>query len=116
VFVSELQGVFRTSDGGRTWTEADGKFPVHPFGQNVATNLAIDPHAPAAVYASGSWGVYRTVNGGRAWYPIVGGLPPFAFQSTSYPSDAGLLAVDPQQAGKIYGGTLATGIYTYTAQ
>ncbi len=116
LYVSELQGVFRTTDAGRTWTEADGKLPVHPVGQNVAPNLAIDPHAPATVYASGYWGVYRTVNGGRTWYPIVGGLPPFAFQSTTYPSDAGLLVVDPQQAGKIYGGTLATGIYTYTAR
>jgi photosystem II stability/assembly factor-like uncharacterized protein len=116
VLVSELQGVFRTTDGGRTWSEADGKLPVYPFGQYAATNLAIDPHAPATVYASGSWGVYRTVNGGRTWYPIVGGLPPFAFQSTSHPGDGGLLVVDPQQAGKIYAGTLATGIYTYTAQ
>ncbi|HXO42455.1 MAG TPA: hypothetical protein VN999_13460 [Thermoanaerobaculia bacterium] len=116
VFVSELQGVFRTTDGGRAWTEADGKPSVHSLGQNVAINLVIDPHHPATVYASDSWGVYRTTNGGRAWYPIVGGLPPFAFQSTSYPSDAGVLVIDPQQAGKIYGGTLATGIYTYTAQ
>jgi len=115
VLVSELQGVFRTSDGGRTWSEADGKLPVHPFGQNVAANLAIDPRHPATAYASGNWGVYRTVNGGRAWYPIVGGLPPFAFQSTSDSIGAGLLIVDPQQPGKIYGGTLATGIYTYTS-
>lgn len=116
VFVSELQGVFRTSDGGRTWIEADGKLPVHALGQTVATNLAVDPHDPATVYATGSWGVYRTANGGRSWYPIVGGLPPFAFQSTVYPSDVGSLVVDPQQRGKIYGGTLATGIYTYTVR
>lgn len=119
VFVSEAQGVFRTTDGGRTWTEADGRWPIRgTVSPPAATNLALDPHNPAIVYASGDWGVYRTSNSGQTWYPIVGGLPPFAFLSSPFPTevDVGFLLVDPVQDGKIYGGTLATGIYTYTVR
>ncbi|HXO43294.1 MAG TPA: hypothetical protein VN999_17720 [Thermoanaerobaculia bacterium] len=112
VFVSGPRGVFRTSNGGRTWTKANGRLPAHSF----HSNLAIDPHHPATVYASGSWGVYRTIDDGQSWSPIVGGLPLFAFESNDTPIAAGWLLVDPQQPGKIYGGTLYTGIYTYTAQ
>jgi len=112
VFVSGPRGVFRTSDGGHTWTKANGRLPAHSY----HSNLAIDPHNPATVYASGSWGVYRTIDDGQSWSPIVGGLPPFAFESNDTPIAAGWLLVDPQHPGKLYGGTLYTGIYTYTAR
>jgi photosystem II stability/assembly factor-like uncharacterized protein len=112
VFVSGPRGVFRTSDGGHTWTKANGRLPAHSF----HSNLAIDPHNPATVYASGGWGVYRTIDDGQSWSPIVSGLPPFAFESNDSPVASGWLLVDPQHPGKLYGGTLYTGIYTYTAR
>ncbi|MBV8202712.1 MAG: hypothetical protein JOZ15_19010 [Acidobacteria bacterium] len=71
------------------------------------TALAIDPQAPANVYAGGSFGVYRSSNGGRTWHPLNGGLPNFAH---------GQLVVDPHQSGKLYATTDSSGIYTYTVQ
>ena len=113
VFVSQDLGVFRTTDGGRTWIELDHKLPIQPRDLFAAANaLAIDPHVPAIVYAAGEWDVYRSANGGQSWYPIVGGQPPVAFE----PLAGGMLVVDPRQPGKLYAGTLDTGIYTYTVQ
>jgi len=112
VFVSVLKGVFRTTDGGKSWVEADRKLPLNGFGGVNARILAIDPHAPANLYATGDFGVYRSANGGQTWQPIVAGLPPYAFFSTG-PS-TGVLVVDPQQPRKLYAGTIAASIYTYT--
>ena len=114
VFVSVLQGVFRTTDGGKSWVKADHKLPLNGYGGVNARILAIDPHAPAIVYATGDFGVYRSANGGQTWQPIVGGLPPYAFFSTG-PS-TGVLVLDPQQSSKLYAGTIAASIYTYTVR
>jgi len=107
VFASGTNGVFLTTDGGRTWSERDHKLPIEPFSNTSAQALAIDPRTPATVYAGGGFGVYRSTNGGLAWYPVNGGLPDFY---------NGLLVLDPQQAGKLYAGTFASGFYTYTVQ
>jgi photosystem II stability/assembly factor-like uncharacterized protein len=114
VFVSVLQGVFRTTDGGKRWVKADYKLPLNGYGGVNARILAIDPHAPANVYATGDFGVYRSANGGQTWHPIVAGLPPYAFYSTG-PS-TGVLVLDPQQSNKLYAGTIAASIYTYTVR
>jgi hypothetical protein len=114
VFVSELQGVFRTTDGGKSWVEADRTLPLNGWSGVNARILVIDPHAPANVYATGDFGVYRSANGGQTWHPIVGGLPPYAFFSTG-PS-TGVLVLDPQQSRKLYAGTIAASIYTYTVR
>ncbi|HYL05853.1 MAG TPA: hypothetical protein VE075_07425, partial [Thermoanaerobaculia bacterium] len=114
VFASVIKGVFRTTDGGKSWVEADRKLPLNGYGGVNARILAIDPHAPANVYATGDFGVYRSANGGQTWQPIVAGLPPYAFFSTG-PS-TGVLVVDPQQSRKLYAGTIAASIYTYTVR
>jgi hypothetical protein len=114
VFLSGERGLYRTIDGGKTWIEVDRRLPVE-LG-TVAISLAIDPRRPATVYAAGAFGVYRSTDGGLRWSPLNDGLPdfPFAFDFDS-PLN-GLLVLDPRQPGKLYAGTLATGIYTYTVQ
>jgi photosystem II stability/assembly factor-like uncharacterized protein len=114
VFASVIQGVFRTTDGGKTWVKADHKLPLNGYGGVNARLLAIDPHAPAILYATGDFGVYRSANFGQTWHPIVSGLPPYAFYSTG-PS-TGVLVLDPQQPNKLYAGTIAASIYTYTVR
>ena len=59
---SPARGVYRTSDGGRTWAHtlfADNDTP--------AVDLAADPARPDIVYASLTNGLYRSDDGGQAW-------------------------------------------------
>ena len=82
------RGVFRTADGGRTWTKVLYKDP-----DTGAIDLAADPREPQVVYAAlyqarrtpweqyppdegpGS-GLYKSTDGGATWTPLTGhGLP-----------------------------------------
>jgi photosystem II stability/assembly factor-like uncharacterized protein len=69
--------LWRTRDGGQTWTEASRGIP--PRGRIEA--LAVDPRAPRTAYASvfvprgNRTGLYKTVNGGDSWRLIRTSLP-----------------------------------------
>jgi photosystem II stability/assembly factor-like uncharacterized protein len=85
---NDERGVYKTTDGGRTWTKSlavqvDGK----PIG---AVDVAMDPRNANVLYAAtydkvrrpwtfaeggpGS-GIYKTTNAGRTWTKLAGGLP-----------------------------------------
>lgn len=74
---NEERGVFRTSDGGRTWTKS-----LYVSDHTGAIDLVMDPVDSRTLYAS-AWqmvsgpesGVYRTRDGGRTWTKLAGGLP-----------------------------------------
>src|SRR5213080_1749531 len=83
---NEERGVYRTTDGGKTWTRVLGK------DENTgAVALALDPADPQTVYAvlwearqgpweNGSWqgpgsGLYKSSDGGATWRPLTRGLP-----------------------------------------
>ena len=82
------RGVFRTSDGGATWTKVLDKGP-----EVGAIDLSIEPEDPEVLYAA-MWnahrppwsqyppiggpgsGIYRSKDAGRNWAPVTGhGLP-----------------------------------------
>ncbi len=85
---NEERGVFRSNDGGATWTR------ILYRGENTgAVDLAFDPKNPDIVYAvlwearQGPWengeyqgagsGLYRSSDGGATWTQLRGGLPGF---------------------------------------
>ncbi len=88
---------------------------VGPDGGNVFA-LAIDPHAPATIYAgtgggahrfnsAGGGGVFKTTNGGASW----------AGAGTGLPGDAVLsLAIDPFTSTTVYAGTRSRGVWKST--
>jgi photosystem II stability/assembly factor-like uncharacterized protein len=79
------RGVFRTTDGGKTWSQV---LKANP--DTGATDLVIDPTNPRILYA-GMWhhgrkpwfvtsggeggGVYKSTDGGDTWRKLEGGLP-----------------------------------------
>ncbi len=82
------RGVYRTRDGGRSWTRV-----LHVNDDAGAVDLAIDTHAPHIVYAAmwqarrGPWsfttrgpasGLYRSEDGGATWTDLARnpGFPP----------------------------------------
>jgi len=70
-------GVFRSDDGGITWTHLTNGLP-----DLSATDLASDPADPSTLYAAigrifgdPDNGIYKTTDGGASWSKLAGGLP-----------------------------------------
>jgi photosystem II stability/assembly factor-like uncharacterized protein len=83
---NEERGVFKTADGGRTWTRV-----LFVDDNTGATDLVIDPHDPQTLYAAmyqrqrkawgfngggGGSGIFRSRDSGATWTRLVNGLPP----------------------------------------
>ncbi|MGH9821952.1 MAG: WD40/YVTN/BNR-like repeat-containing protein, partial [Blastocatellia bacterium] len=79
------RGVFKTSDGGKTWTKS--LFIDEDAG---VTDIAIDLQSPNTLYAAAyqrrrtAWGfngggphsgIYKTIDGGQTWTKLTEGLP-----------------------------------------
>ena len=88
------RGVFKSTDGGVSWI---------PTGLTTAFvyTLAIDPQAPATLYAGAtSGGVFKSTDGGGTWSAFNVGFPlPLPQVRT--------LAIDPQTPTSLYAGTSA---------
>ena len=71
------RGVFKSSDGGRTWTKS-----LYVSEVTGVIDLVMDPSDSKTVYAS-AWqlvsgpesGIYRTRDAGKTWKKLAGGLP-----------------------------------------
>ena len=97
-----LDGVFRSQDGGDTWTR------ISPEGHKDIKNiesLAIDPKNPDVIYA-GTWHLgWKTEDGGQNWQQIKNGVID--------DSDVFSIIVDPQQPSTVYM-SACSGIYKST--
>lgn len=90
---NEMRGVFKTIDGGKTWTKVLYRSP-----NTGAVDLVMDPKDPNTLYA-GMWqrvrrkwsdprvepnysegGVWKTTDGGATWQPVNTGLPEARFR------------------------------------
>src|SRR5207247_10801835 len=84
---NEERGVFRTTDGGRTWQKV-----LYKDENTGAIDLAFDPSNAQTVYAvlwaarQGPWeygnayvgssnGLFKSTDGGSTWQPLTRGLP-----------------------------------------
>jgi photosystem II stability/assembly factor-like uncharacterized protein len=71
------RGVFKTTDGGATWTKS-----LYANDRTGAIDLVVDPSDPKILYAS-LWqivsgpesGIYKTTDAGRIWTKLGNGLP-----------------------------------------
>jgi len=116
----QTQTLYRSADGGRTWTNVGKNLPA---GTNFCTNaLVIDQNVHlvgCSGYAGGTDGVFRTTDGGKTWAPATtapaAALPLWASDGTIYWSlvyDRGLIKSTDQGrtwTQTIQGNTLKTG-------
>jgi len=71
LFAGTLEGVFRSSDGGSSWTRIS---PPRSREIHEVESLAVDPVNPDIVYA-GTWHLpWKTTDGGKSWHNIKKGL------------------------------------------
>ena len=86
---NEMRGVFKTTDGGKTWAHS---LQISP--KTGVNDLAMDPRDPNTLYA-GAWqrqrrkwndprvepafsegGIFKTTDAGKTWTRLTNGLPP----------------------------------------
>src|SRR5262245_6171595 len=102
---SPERGVFRTTDGGKTWQKT-----LYVDERTGAADLAWDPQNPDVLYATmwsvrrQAWtfhsggpgsGIYKSTDGGQTWRKLTNGLPT---------GDLGrvAIAVSPARASRVY--------------
>ncbi|HEX3160498.1 MAG TPA: hypothetical protein VHQ45_18410, partial [Gemmatimonadaceae bacterium] len=82
------RGLFRTGDGGKTWTKLGGGLPDD--GKSGCTELVMDPTNPDVLYTAfyhrlrQPWtfhsggpngGIFKSTDGGKSWRKLTAGLP-----------------------------------------
>jgi photosystem II stability/assembly factor-like uncharacterized protein len=71
LFAGTLQGVFRSTDSGQTWTQIS---PSASREIHEVESLAVDPADPDTLYA-GTWHLpWKTTDGGKSWANIKQGI------------------------------------------
>ena len=98
-------GVYRTEDGGGTWTAqnrgirvvfAPDKFPE--FGQCVH-KIAMHPERPERLFLQNHWGVYRSDNRAESWTDIGDGMPSdFGFPMVMHPRNPDCVYIIPVES------------------
>jgi photosystem II stability/assembly factor-like uncharacterized protein len=130
IYVAGLSGLYRSTDGAVSWSAT----PILP-GVSVYA-LANDPPEPGTFYAGGQNGLYKSIDGGASWvqlqvaagfadlanpiFPLaVDTRNPGTVYSGGFKSTDGgaswaklavgptALAIDPQDSGTLYAGTIA---------
>jgi photosystem II stability/assembly factor-like uncharacterized protein len=95
--------VFRSPDGGMTWTSAKNGLSA----DFAVGSLVVDPTTPSVVYAGQSSGaprdrpaaaLFRSTDGARSWAPASAGLPPRAAVEA--------LAIDANRPSTLYAAVL----------
>lgn len=106
---NEMRGVFKTTDGGRTWNTV-----LKISAKTGVNDIAMDPKDPNTIYAAAwqrqrrKWNdprveegfneslIYKTTDAGKTWVKLTKGLPP------SNKSGRIGLAVAPSNANVVY--------------
>jgi photosystem II stability/assembly factor-like uncharacterized protein len=94
-------GVFKSTDGGATWSSLTLDGTTGPAIGAFTGTLSVDPQNPSTLFAGGSlssgpqsnpWGLFESTDGGSTW------------THTSFGNDATAVAFDAQNAGTLYVG------------
>jgi serine/threonine protein kinase len=98
-------GVYRTSDGGRSWTPQNqgiravtmpDRYPE--FGQCVH-KIVMHPARPERLYLQSHWGLYRSDNFAENWTDIANGVPSdFGFAMLTHPRNPDWVYVVPVES------------------
>jgi len=85
------KGVFKSTDGGLTWTASNNGIRPESNGNIAVTRIVADPVTPHVLFAAAITGLMRSTDGGASWAVSVSG---------SYVDSS--LAFDPFNPGTLY--------------
>ena len=90
---ARTQGVFRSSDGGRTWQPINTGITNLTMGSSAP--VIIDPTNPLTLYvgSDGGGGVFESLDGGDHWFAVNSGIDDLRVQG---------LAMDPNDPTVLY--------------
>lgn len=101
-------GVFRTDDGGDSWTLVNDGLEVaapdddHGTLGSCVHRLVLDPTDPDRLFQQNHLGVYRSTDAGEHWERIDDGLPStFGFPLVLHPHDPETLFVFPLESDEV---------------
>lgn len=66
-------GIYRTRDGGVTWTLLDATASPTSSSFGTVTRVAVSPLVPSRVYATTSVGLFQSFDRGNNWFALRGG-------------------------------------------
>jgi hypothetical protein len=93
-------GLYRSTDGGQSWSQVGGGLPA----DKSITIVRIDPHDSSTIYAGRNQaGLYRSTDGGQTWRQLAAGLP-----AEGVITD---VAFDPQDPQVLYAAEVFSGVY-----
>ena len=91
--------IFKTTDGGNTWTELDNGIGMVGGAQDDILAVSVDPLTDGTAYAVGlKTGLYKTINGGQSWSTINNSLASLISSNTHF----GNIVVDPANPQVLY--------------
>jgi hypothetical protein len=88
------QGIYRTTDGGQTWTHLQGGLPT-PLSVDQIVIYPQDPNIMFAAVEMTNGGIYKSIDGGNTWTRVLA-------------ENTNAVAVDPGTPSIVYAGTWNT--------
>ena len=79
-------GIFRSTNGGRTWTAVNSGLPSKMIVECFAVS------GTNVIAGTGGWGVYISSDNGRSWTALNTGLPPHAYVTSIALNETNLVA------------------------
>ncbi len=107
VFGTSTDGVFKSTDGGASWTNS-------VLFNTPVLAMVIDPSDPAILYAGTGDGIFKSTNGGQSWTAVNSGLTAVDVIEDLPAAIVLTLAIDPSNSTTLYAGTLANGVFKST--
>jgi photosystem II stability/assembly factor-like uncharacterized protein len=90
-------GLYKTTDGGKTWKEIKNGLPEKPFGRIALTLAPSDPKQMLAIVESNKTGLYISSDAGETWKSQSATL-----NVTARPFYFSTIAVDPKDPKRVY--------------
>jgi photosystem II stability/assembly factor-like uncharacterized protein len=97
VYAATLRGIYKSTDGGQSWTRIAQSLP-----DQMISAMVLDRAAPDAIYVASREGIHRSADGGLTWQAINKGLETLNVRS---------LAQSPTDSKTWYVGTNGSGLY-----
>ncbi len=93
----KTSGLYKTTDGGKTWKEITNGLPPKPFGRIAMCLAPSDPKQMLAIVESNKTGLYISADGGESWKSQSATM-----NTVARPFYFSTIAVDPKDPKRVY--------------